>query len=65
MVRSLENWVPLVDVELSRVILSLLLSDQPPDKQDMAGTPVKALLEDVLDRPKISLAACSRLGFGS
>ena len=52
MAHSLEIRVPLIDVQLFRSILKFLIFEQFPSKQDMMKTPIKALPEDLIDRPK-------------
>lgn len=52
MAHSLEIRVPLVDVDLLRVVAPLLASDAPPTKRDMARAPTSPLPNSVLNRPK-------------
>ena len=52
MAHSLEIRVPFVDIKVFRSILVLLGSEQPPSKRDMISTPIKALPEELVGRPK-------------
>ena len=52
MAHSIELRVPLVDVPLWRTLAPLIASAQPPDKQSLARSPVRALPAAVLNRPK-------------
>ena len=52
MAHSLEIRLPLVDIELWRKLLPLLLTKQPPGKVDMARLPRKALPQELLERRK-------------
>ncbi|MEK8049896.1 asparagine synthase (glutamine-hydrolyzing) [Ideonella sp. DXS22W] len=52
MAHSLEVRVPLVDVELIRVVASLVNAGHPPSKLDMAATPSRPLPTSVLERKK-------------
>jgi asparagine synthase (glutamine-hydrolysing) len=49
---SLEVRVPLVDVELLRILAPAFTRTPHPTKRDMAQTPVSQLPTSVLDRPK-------------
>jgi asparagine synthase (glutamine-hydrolysing) len=52
MAHSLEVRVPLVDVDLLRVVVSLARAGYAPFKRDMAECVAPFLPKDVLDRPK-------------
>ena len=52
MAHSLEIRTPLVDVDLFRALVPMLLSAPPPSKRDMAMTPRPALPRAVIERPK-------------
>ena len=56
MAHSLEIRTPLVDIDLFRALLPMLVSPVPPSKQDMARTPRPALPGAVLARPKTGFA---------
>lgn len=52
MAHSLEIRVPLVDVELLRAVLPLIVGPRPPGKRDMAACARPPLPPALLDRPK-------------
>jgi asparagine synthase (glutamine-hydrolysing) len=52
MAHSLEIRVPLVDLELFRAVLPMILHGRSVGKRDMAATPATPLPGRVLDRPK-------------
>jgi asparagine synthase (glutamine-hydrolysing) len=52
MAHSLEIRVPLVDMALLRELAPLLVSDDPPGKDDLAATPALPLPHYILERPK-------------
>jgi asparagine synthase (glutamine-hydrolysing) len=52
MAHSLEIRTPLVDVDLFRAVLPLVVGDHPPGKADMAAAARPALPAAILDRPK-------------
>ncbi|MBI5373867.1 MAG: asparagine synthase (glutamine-hydrolyzing) [Candidatus Schekmanbacteria bacterium] len=52
MAHSLEVRVPFLDMGLLHTLAPLMASGHPPNKQDMASSPVKALPEKVLNRGK-------------
>ena len=56
MAHSLEIRTPLVDIDLFRALVPMLVSPVPPSKQDMARTPRPALPGAVLARPKTGFA---------
>jgi asparagine synthase (glutamine-hydrolysing) len=60
MAHSLEVRVPLVDVQLSRVVVRLLSSRFPPDKLSMALVVAKALPAEVLNRKKTGFSIPTR-----
>lgn len=52
MAHSLEVWVPLVDLDLTRLVARLVRAGQCPSKQDMAAAPQVKLPAGVLNRRK-------------
>ncbi|HET9367361.1 MAG TPA: asparagine synthase-related protein, partial [Candidatus Udaeobacter sp.] len=52
MAHSVEIRVPLVDVDLVRMLAPLLASDVPPTKQDMARAVTPTIAPAILDRRK-------------
>jgi asparagine synthase (glutamine-hydrolysing) len=56
MAHSLEIRTPFVDVTLFRDLLPLIISSMPPTKLNMASTPMKSILPDVLSKPKTGFA---------
>jgi len=52
MAHSLEIRTPLVDIELFRSLILLLVTEQHPGKKHMAMTPRKVLPDEVINRPK-------------
>ena len=52
--------MPLVDVELLRNVAPLLGRLSPPEKKDMASTPVKPLPPEILKRGKTGFSIPTR-----
>jgi asparagine synthase (glutamine-hydrolysing) len=52
MAHSLEVRVPLVDIALLRKLVPFLKMSSPPDKRDLASTPVEPLPHEIINRGK-------------